>query len=137
MISDIVPTELPNELPPLHDIQHVIHFMPRSSLPKVSHYRMNPTEHAELKRQVDELLQEGFIRESMSPSVVTTLLTLKKNDNWRMCANSRAINQITVKYRFHILRLDDLLDMMVGAYILSKVNLRSGYHQICIREGDE
>lgn len=135
--EDLFLEEIPHGLPPLRGIEHQIDFIPGAIIPNRPAYRANPEETKEIQRQVDELVQKGFVRESLSPCSVPVILVPKKDGTWRMCVDCRAINKITVKYRHPIPRLDDMLDELHGSCLFSKIDLKNGYYQIRMKEGDE
>jgi hypothetical protein len=135
--ADIMVDELPRSLPPMRSVSHHIDLIPGASLPRKATYRLTPQENEEVKREVQKLLDKGLVRESLSPCSVPTVLSPKKDGGWRMCIESRAINKITIRYRFPLSRMDDLMDCLSGAKYFSKIDLKREYHQIRMGEGDE
>jgi hypothetical protein len=135
--ADVFPAEIPPGLPPIRGIDHQIDLIPRVSLPNRAFYRTNPEDTKEIQRQVQDLLDRGYVREILSPYVVPIILVPKKDGSWRMCVDCRAINNITIRYRHPIPRLDDMLDELSGSTVFSKVDLHSGYHQIRMKLGDK
>jgi hypothetical protein len=135
--SDVFLSEIPEGLPPIRGIEHQVDLIPGASLLNRAPYSTNPEETKEIQRQVQELLNKGYVRESLSPCAVPVILVPKKDGTWRMCVDCRAINNITIWYRHPIPRLDDMLDELSGTIVFSKVDLLSGYHQIRMKLGDE
>lgn len=86
---------------------------------------------------MQEFLYQWLIRKSLSPCAVPIVLAPKKDGRWRLCTESRVINKITIRYQFHMPRIEDLMDCLGGSCYFSNIDLKSGYHQIRIREGDE
>jgi hypothetical protein len=124
--DDIFFEDIPSEIPPLKGIKHQIDLVPEASIPNRLAYRSNLEKMKELQRQVDELMMKGYIRESMSPCAVPVLLVSKKDGTWRMCVDFHVVNNITVKYRHPIPRLDDMLNELHGSCIFSKIDLKVG-----------
>jgi hypothetical protein len=135
--KDVFPDETPVGLPPLRGIEHQIDLIPGAVLPNRPPYCTNLEETKEIQRQVQALLDKGYVRECLSPCVVPVILVPKKDGTWRMCVDCRTINNITVHYRHPISRLDGMLDELNGSMIFSKIDLRSGYHQIRMKIGAE
>ena len=86
---------------------------------------------------MQDFLDKGLVRESLSPCVVPTILAPKRGGEWRMCIDSQAINKITIRYRFPLPGMHYMMDCLSGAMYFSKIDLKSSYHQIRIREGEE
>ena len=100
------------------------------------HFRLAPAELKGLKEQLQELLDKGFIRPSTSPWGAPVLFVKKKDGTLRLCIDYRELNKVTVKNKYPLPRIDDLFDQLQGAQYFSKIDLRSGYHQLWIREAD-
>jgi hypothetical protein len=129
--------ELPHSFPPIRSISHHIDLIPGASLPNNAVYKLMPQENEEVKREVRDLMNKGLVREILSPCVVPIMISPKKDGDWKMCTDSRAINKTTIRYRFPLPMMDDLMDCLSRAKFFSKIDLKSGYHQIRMREGDE
>jgi len=133
--SDVFPEDLPG-LPPDRDVEFVIELQPGTAPISRRPYRMPPNELAELKVQLQDLLNKGFIRPSSSPWGCPALFVKKKDQSLRLCVDYRPLNAVTIKNKYPLPRIDILFDQLAGAKVFSKIDLRSGYHQIKIRPQD-
>ena len=127
---------MPKQLPPRREHDHAIELIPGSQPPSKSAYRLSSSELDELRKQLDTLLAHGFIRTSKSPFGAPMLFVRKKDNSMRMCIDYRSLNQITIKNKYPLPRVDELLDRLAGAKYFTKIDLQSGYHQIRMKDED-
>jgi hypothetical protein len=132
---DVFPDDLPG-MPPDRDVEFVIELQPGTAPISKRPYRMPPNELAELKIQLQDLVNKGFIRPSASPWGCPALFVKKKDNSLRLCVDYHPLNAVTIKNKYPLPRIDILFDQLAGAKVFSKIDLRSGYHQIKIRPSD-
>ena len=134
--ADLFPEQLPKGRPPKRIVEFEIKTEEEAIPPNKPPYRLSPKEHEELQAQLDDLLAQGHIRPSTSPYGVPVLFVPKKDGRWRMCVDYRALNLQTIRDRYPLPRIDDLLDRLGKARHFMKLDLALGYHQIAIKESD-
>jgi hypothetical protein len=132
---DVFLEDLPG-LPPEREVEFVIELKPGTAPVSRRSYRMLPNELAELKIQLQDLLEKGFIQPSSSPWGCPAIFVKKNDQTLRMCVDYRPLNEVTIKNKYPLSRNDILFDQLTGARVFSKIDLRSGYHQIRIRPED-
>ncbi|GJS61513.1 putative reverse transcriptase domain-containing protein [Tanacetum coccineum] len=133
--SEVFPEDLPG-LPPTRQVEFQIDLVPGAAPVARAPYRLAPSELQELSTQLQELSDKGFIRPSSSPWGAPVLFVKKKDGSFRMCIDYRELNKLTVKNRYPLPRIDDLFDQLQGSSVYSKIDLRSGYHQLRVRDED-
>jgi hypothetical protein len=133
--SDVFPDDLP-ELPPERDVEFVIELKPGTVPISRGSYRMTPNELEELKKQLQYLLEKGFIRPSSSPWGCPAIFVNKKDQTLRMCVDYNPLNEVTITNKYPLPWIDLLFDQLTGACVFSKIDIRSGYHHIKIQPED-
>ena len=132
---DVMPPELPKRLPPRRAIDHQIELVPGSTPPAKAPYGMSPLELKELRAQLTELLDAGFIQPAKAPYGAPVLFQKKQNSSLRLCIDYRALNKVTIKNKYPVPLIQDLFDRLARASYFTKLDLHSGYWQVCISEG--
>ena len=132
---DVFQEKIPG-LPPIREVEFTIELLPWTAPISIKPYRMAPTELGELKLQLQELLSIGFIRPSVSPWGAPVLFVKKRDGSLRMCIDYRRLNHVTIKNKYPLPRIDELFDQLQGAAYFSKIDLRSEYYRLLVRESD-
>eukprot|EP00253_Pinus_taeda_P035341 PITA_35341 len=122
--------ETPKGLPPIFDHDHAIHLIPGSVPPNIRPYRYPYAQKSEIYHMVVEMLEVGVIQPTQSSFSILVVLVHKKDGSWHMCPDYRELNKLTIKYKFPIPFIDELLDELYGSIYFTKLDLCSGYHQI-------
>ena len=128
----VFPKDLPG-LPPDREIVFSIELMPGTAPISRAPYRLAPAELKELKVQLEEMIEKGFIRPSHSPWGAPVLFVKKKDGSLRLCIDYKGQNKVTIKNKYPLPRIDDLFDQLAGSRVFSRIDLRSGYHQLKVR----
>ena len=133
---DLFLEQLPKGRPPKREVEFEIKTEEGAVPPNKPPYRLSPKEHEELQAQIDDLLAQGHICPSQSPYGAPVFFVLKKDGRWRMCINYHALNKQTIRDRYPLPRIDELLDRLGRANHFSTLDLASGYHQIAVKTSD-
>jgi hypothetical protein len=128
----VFPDDLPAGLPPSREVDHKIELVPGATPQSRPTFRLSAFELAEMKKQLEDLVKAGFVQPSKSPYGAPVLFVKKKDGTQRMCIDYRALNNVTIKNSYPLPRVDELFDRLQGTRYFSKIDLRSGYHQIRI-----
>jgi hypothetical protein len=134
--ADVFPKDLPNELPPSRSVDHRIELSDERPPNAQPIYRMTPKELDVLRKELDDMLEKKHIQPSKSPYGAPVIFIKKKDGSMRLCIDYRVLNKLTIKNRYPLPRIDGLLDQLQGAKVFSKIDLRTGYHQIRIHPSD-
>jgi hypothetical protein len=132
---EVFPDEIP-DVPPEREVEFSIDLVPGTKPVSMAPYRMSASELAEFKKLLEDLLDKKFVRPSVSPWGAPILLVKKKDGSLRLCIDYRQLNKVTIKNRYPLPRIDDLMDQLVGAQVFSKIDLSSGYHKIKVKDAD-
>jgi hypothetical protein len=127
----VFPEELPG-MPPERRVEFSIELITGTASISKRAYRVSGPELVELRKQIDELLEKGYIRPCTLPRAALVLFVEKKDGTKRMCMDYRSLNEVTIKNKYPLPRIEDLFDQLRGASVFSKIDLRSGYHQLRI-----
>jgi len=135
--EDVMPPQLPKKLRPRRTIDHRIELVPGTKPPSQAPYQISPLELAELRKQLEELIDSRFVRPSKAPYGAPVLFQKKADGSLRMCVDYRALNKVTIKNKYPVPLIQDLMDRLCGASIFTKLDLRSRYWQVQVADGDE